>query len=264
VDHLRLAHEHGFTIDQVGAPIVIADGLLGSGEKEVAIPGKIFNHVHIANAAIETNALIAVTHVTGHMATGLGGSIKNIGMGFASRKGKLRQHATMKPNVSDKYCTGCGICIRWCPADAILMKEDKAWINEKLCIGCGECLTVCRFDAIKHDWQMGENELQRRMAEHALGVVIDKRKKTGFINFLTSVTKDCDCIGMPQKPLFKDIGVLAAIDPVAIDAASLTLIEQKIGKSLTDLSYPRIDPWVQIRHGEEIGLGVAQFDLISL
>jgi len=264
VDHLHLAHQHGFTLEKTGVPVVIADGLIGNLEKDVAIPGKIFSTVSISSTAIEANSLVIMSHVTGHMATGMGGAIKNLGMGFSSRKGKLRQHSVSKPSVTSKHCTGCGVCLEWCPADAIVMENDKAMIQNKICIGCGECITVCRFGAVKHDWGMGENELQKRMAEHALGVAISKKGKMGYINFLTNVTKDCDCISQDQDPLFPDIGILASFDPVAIDAASLDLIQERTGKSLTAISYPKVNAWVQISHGESIGLGTSKYELVEI
>ena len=264
VNHLMLSYDHGFTMDKIGAPVIIADGLVGNSEKEVEIPGKIFSKVSIAAIALEANAVIVLSHVTGHITTGIGGAIKNIGMGFASRKGKLRQHSVMKPAVKKKYCTGCGLCIPWCPADAIAMEEDAARIDSKLCIGCGECLTVCRFDAIQYDWNVDSRDLQKRIAEHALGVTIGRTNKIGYMNFLLSMTKDCDCWVKKQKPVLPDIGILASKDPVAIDAASLNLIQERTGRKLTDVSYPHVDPWVQLRHGEAIGLGSQEYELVEL
>lgn len=264
VDHLRVAHKHGFTVENVGAPVVISDGLAGNAERDVDISGKIYKSVSVASGALDANTMLVLTHVTGHMNTGIGGAIKNIGMGLASRKGKLRQHSVMKPAISKKACTGCGVCIEWCPEDAISMEGDVARIDSKACIGCGECLTVCRFDAVKYDWKMKGFDLQQRMTEHALGVVMGKKGKVGYMNVLISVTKDCDCFGVQQKPIIPDIGILAGTDPVAIDAASLDVIETHAGRSLTDMTYPHIDPWVQIRHGEEIGLGSAQYELVDI
>ncbi len=264
LDHLRLAHEHGFTIDKTGTSVVIADGLLGGAEKEVKIPGEIFQKVALSTVALEANALVVLTHVTGHIATGMGGAIKNIGMGFASRKGKLRQHSVMKPAISEGKCTGCEVCIHWCPEDAIAMNGKAARIDSKKCIGCGECLVVCRFNAVKYDWRVSNVDLQKRMTEHALGAVISKHGKVGFLNFIISVTKDCDCLSGPQKPIIPDIGILASTDPVAIDSASIDLIHRTTGKALTDLSYPHIDPWVQIHHGEKIGLGSMDYELVPV
>lgn len=262
--HLSFANEQGFTFKNVGAPVVIADGLTGSDEVTVEIPGQIFKEVAIARTAREANSIMVITHFTGHMVTGLGGALKNLGMGFASRKGKLRQHATMKPHVSTKHCTGCEVCVNHCPTNAIAMVDGKAEINSEKCIGCGECITVCRFDAIRHDWNRDSMELQKRMVEHALGVVIGKKERIGCFNFLLSITKDCDCVTFPQKPLFPDIGVLASTDPVAIDAASLDLIQERTGKSFSEWACPHIDPWIQIHHGELIGLGKKKYECIQL
>lgn len=264
VNHLWLAESHGYGLNKTGIPVIIADGLRGSNEIEVKIPGKLFKSVSIAADAMTANAMLVVTHVTGHMASGLGGAIKNMGMGLASRKGKLRQHSSMKPRIEITRCTGCGQCIIWCPENAITMNGNVAFINEKICIGCGECLTVCHFDAVRYNWKTSNDLLQRKMAEHALGAVIQKKGKVGYLNFLINITKDCDCLPGVQKPAMKDIGILASNDPVAIDKASLDLIEQYSGQSLTAQSYPGIDPTVQLVHGEAIGLGSLEYDLIRI
>jgi uncharacterized Fe-S center protein len=102
------------------------------------------------------------------------------------------------------------------------------------------------------------------MAEHALGVVIGKQDRTGYFNFIMSVTKDCDCLPVRQKAVIEDIGILAGKDPVALDAASLDLIQKHTGNPLSESTYPQFDPWIQIRHGESIGLGTTGCRLIEL
>ncbi len=264
ITHLRFAADRGFTLGKTGAPVIIADGLNGSDEKTVAIPGRIFKEVSVASGARDADSLIVLSHVTGHLATGLGGAIKNLGMGFASRKGKLRQHAVLKPEVTRETCTGCGACAEHCPADAITLIGGKAAIDPGTCIGCGECVTVCRFDAITHDWNRDSVDLQQRMAEHALGVVTGRQDRAVYLNFILSVTKDCDCMPFRQKPILPDIGILAGTDPVALDAASLDLILKRSGKELTDQSYPGLDGRAQIQHGAEIGLGNMDYELIEI
>ena len=261
VSHLKLAQGHGFTVANCGAPVIITDGLRGSNEVEVGIDGEIFDRVSIATEAVTSNAMIVMTHVTGHIETGMGGALKNLGMGLASRKGKLRQHSSVKPWVEEENCTQCGLCIEWCPEDAIEMMETSALIHDDKCIGCGECLTVCRFSAVKFNWKTSGAELQKKIAEHALGAVQNKRDKTAYLNFLINITKDCDCFGRAQDPVIPDIGILAGTDPVAVDQASLDMIQQRSNRSMADLSYPDTDATVQLQHAEKIALGERRYQL---
>jgi len=264
VDHLHLAQEHGFTIENVGAPMIITDGLLGRNEIEVEINGEIYPKVSIATEVVMANALIVVSHPTGHPGVGFGATLKNLGMGFSSRKGKLAQHSDMPLRIDESQCTGCQTCIKWCPQNTIVMKGKVAFIIQENCIGCGECLAVCRFNAVTFQWGKSGELLQKRIVEHALGVVRDKQGKVGYMNFIISVTRGCDCFGTPQKPIIPDIGILAGKDPVALDKATLDLIKQRTGRELSELTYPHIDPYIQIRHGEKIGLGQMSYELIEV
>src|SRR3990172_658532 len=147
VSHLAHAYAQGYGYGETGLPIIMADGLFGDEEAEVAIPGKIYKSVKIASVIVKASALVVVSHFTGHMATGFGCAIKNMGMGCSSRKGKMNQHSTAKPRISAKVCTRCGACVQWCPASAVTVEAESAVIDSAVCIGCGQCLAVCRFDA---------------------------------------------------------------------------------------------------------------------
>ncbi len=259
VKHIMHAHRHGFSIEKVGAPFIMADGLAGDNEIEVKIEGELFNSVLVAREIRMTDFLIVLSHMTGHIAAGFGCAIKNLGMGLSSRKGKLRQHSSIQPEVIPDKCTLCKKCFLWCPTGAISEKNGKAFIDSKKCIGCGECLAVCRFGAIKFDWKRDSAWMQKAMAEHALGVVKDK--KAFYINVLVNMTQDCDCLTKKQEKMIPDIGVLGSWDPVAVDKASLDLIEQRHGKDINQLSYPNINGKVQILHAEKIKLGTTKYEL---
>ena len=71
IDHLIHVHNHGFGFETTGAPFIMADGLTGNTEIEVEISGAIFKSVSIAREMAFADALIAVSHVTGHPAAGL-------------------------------------------------------------------------------------------------------------------------------------------------------------------------------------------------
>jgi Pyruvate/2-oxoacid:ferredoxin oxidoreductase delta subunit len=50
--------------------------------------------------------------------------------------------------IEDK-CTGCGLCLRKCPQEAISgEKKEPHAIDPALCIKCGVCFDVCKFDAV--------------------------------------------------------------------------------------------------------------------
>lgn len=264
VDHIIQAFDHGFTYERTGAPFIMADGLSGNTEIEVPIDGVVFDKVNIAREIVFADALVAVSHPTGHPGMGLGACIKNLGMGLSSRIGKLRQHSSVKPYIDIAACTFCRKCLQWCPVDAIVEKKEKAFILEEKCIGCGECLSVCNFDAVRYNWGVESADLQQRVAEHALGVLQNKGDRCFFFNFLIDMTEGCDCFGGRQKPIIPDVGILASPDPVAIDQATLDLTSRRHGESLAKKSEPGLDPTIQLDHAEKIGLGSRAYRLQTL
>lgn len=264
VKHLLHAHRHGFTIEKVGAPFIMADGLVGNTEQEVAIPGELHDRVKVAREIVSADALFVVSHPTGHPAAGMGACIKNLGMGLASRMGKMRQHSAMLPEVLTDKCKFCQKCLKWCPQDAIIEQGGRAYIQTEKCIGCGECLAMCRFDAVKYDWGAESGYMQKSMAEHAFGVIQGKQDKCFCFNILVDMTKDCDCFNVSQPKLIPDIGLLASTDPVAIDMATLDLTAKAHGKTLAEMSYARLDAMIQIEHAAQIGMGSMEYELITI
>ena len=258
--HALLAHERGFGIEAVGAPFLPADGLVGADEVEVPIRGQHFETVSVAAGIARARSMLVLSHATGHLGTGLGAALKNLGMGCVSRKAKLRQHHGQRPRIDGRACTACGECASWCPSSAIVVKR-AARIDGGLCIGCGECIAVCRDGAVSFDWAVNGRELQERMVEHAAGVVRGRPGRIAYVTAATGITRDCDCLGLRQEPLLPDIGLLASTDPVAIDAAVLDLVAERAGRTLESMSYPGHDARVQVACAERLGLGSARYDL---
>ncbi len=266
VDHLMLCHEHGFTIENVGCPVIGADGLVGVDEVMVPISGKHYQQVPLASAVYHSHAAVILTHVTGHIACGFGAALKNVGMGLASRAGKLNQHYQSTPMVKRSACVACGACERWCPRNAIKVRK-MAVIDEKLCIACGQCHAVCPVGAIGFKWDQAMTVLQEKMAEHCLALHQILKNRICYFNFLVQITADCDCMGgkeTPLKRIMDDIGILAGVDPVAVDQASLDLVKQVAGKDYFRDLHPEIDYTVQLVHAERIGLGNRQYQLTTI
>ncbi|MCM8763667.1 MAG: DUF362 domain-containing protein, partial [Candidatus Omnitrophica bacterium] len=115
VDHLELASGHGFSWEALNCPLFIGDGLLGESSRELEIDKKHIKSAHIAPFIFYIEHLISLAHFTGHLLTGFGATLKNLGMGLATRKGKLQLHANIKPKVIAKNCRFCKLCIANCP-----------------------------------------------------------------------------------------------------------------------------------------------------
>ena len=182
---------------------------------------------------------------------------------MSSRKGKLNQHSEIAPSIKAAKCDYCKTCLKWCPENCIVEKEEKAFIIEEKCIGCGECLALCQQDAVKFSWDASSHNLQKKMVEHAYGVFCEKKGSLAFMNFLVNMTKDCDCMKSKEK-FIKDIGILASFDPVALDTATLDLTRKHNKDNLSKLAYPNVDPMIQIHHAEKLGMGTSGFRLVEI
>jgi hypothetical protein len=267
VSHLRMAREHGFTLESLDAPVIIADGLHGADQVTVPISGgRHFKEVRIATALHLAASAIVLTHVKGHCQMGLGGSLKNVGMGCSARAGKLAQHQGGQPKFKTDKCTGCGACVRWCPTEAITLegRKQKACLHPEKCIGCGECLALCPFDAIGFAWLTEGTELIEKVAEHALGFLSNKEGRVGYINVITDLTKNCDCVGDAQKTEYPNVGLMASKDLVAVDKAAADLTLRAFGKDIWSEWWPESNYPAQFSYGEHLGLGSTDYDLVEM
>ena len=277
VSALSCAIENGFAYAVVNAPLIMSDGLRGHSARRVPIDGELLDAVDIGLEILEADGLITLSHFKCHELTGFGGAIKNLAMGCSSREGKMEQHSTVAPTVSEQDCTGCGVCLKACAHDAIHMSEGIAQIVQDACTGCGRCISVCEFQAIRIQWNEEAPLVMKKMAEYALGAVSGKQGKQLYVSFITQVSPACDCYGHSDAPIVPDIGILAATDPVALDQACADLVNQAQGLPGTAMTtghapggdkfrgvHPQIDWEITLDHAEKVGLGQRSYELHRL
>ncbi len=273
--HLETAVKNGFAYSVVDAPLVIADGLRGLADVAVPVDGKHFTSAYIGTDIHHADALISLAHFKGHELSGFGGALKNVGMGCASRRGKLAMHSTVSPKVIRKRCVSCGECKKHCPSSAISFNDDKkAVIDETKCIGCGECIVVCAVEAVQIRWNQSVPVFLEGMMEYTKAVIQPKNGKVLYVNFVNNISPMCDCVNHSDTPIVKDIGILASLDPVALDQACADLVNREEASTGSCLKtnilpgedkfkglYPQVDWEIQLDYAEKLGLGTRAYTL---
>ena len=243
--------------------------------------GEYVKSTKIGRAIMDADVYIALSHFKGHESTGFGGAIKNTGMGCGSRAGKMEMHCAGKPTVDKDQCKSCHMCEKNCAHGAISFDENKkASIDHNRCVGCGRCLGACNFDAIYNGNYAANDELNCRMAEYSKAVV--DGRPAFYINIVNQVSPYCDCHGENDTAIIPDVGMFASFDPVALDVACADACNKMpvISGSLLDDHmhaegacdhhdhFTNVSPntnWKTcMEHAEKIGLGSAEYELITV
>lgn len=278
LDHMDSAMLNGFNPMTTGCQIIIGDGLKGSDEVEVPVAGgEYVKNAKIGRAVMDADVFISLTHFKGHEEAGFGGCLKNIGMGCGSRAGKMEQHNAGKPHVAEKHCIGCGQCRKICAHGAPIIENGKAHIDHDRCVGCGRCIAVCPKDAVRIDWDESTTNLNCKIAEYTKAVV--DGRPCFHISLVIDVSPNCDCRSENDMAIVPNVGMFASFDPVALDMACVDAVNAQTplrGSAADDAHakahvhdhFQRLHPdtnWRScLEHGEKIGIGSREYELIKI
>ena len=245
-DEELTVERHGFVEKTCGAPVIIGDCVIprpdggydasaraGSCDVKIDIPeGNVLKEQYIGRGEADADVLIALTHFKGHPMGVYGGSIKNIGVGAASKRGKHNLHMGGHPLyngwvVNHAACMGKNGCDVWeacevsCPVSAKKVIDDDIIYDPNRCVTCLACMFSCPSFVFIPKIEAFE-ATPITIADSAKALVKTKKQgKVAFINMAIDITPWCDCIPWSDRPIIPNIGIFASYDPVAIDQACL-------------------------------------------
>ncbi len=289
-EYMSMAALNGFSEATLGAPVLMADGYWGNDVHRVEIDGTVVDFVDVAAATLDADVVIILTHAKGHGLSGLGGTLKNLGIGLVGKSGKSKMHTLGDVKVDPKKCLGpdCSLCLKVCPVRCISM-NDVATIDQDLCIDCLHCRGVCTRDAkagaITVTWRTPKDQAIR-FVENAMGVIDSVgRDRFYYFNLTIDVSDKCDCWNVGAPLMVHDIGIFGSRDPLAIDQATLDAINSSTpnpdseakdvheGDCMFAIAHQQKDKEsgelldfaeIQLSHAEKMGLGSREYKLVKL
>ncbi len=282
LDYLEVANQNGINHLSVGAPVVLADGLYGNDNMLIRAGG-ILGEIAVATLIYDVPAMVVCSHIKGHINAGYAGAIKNIAMGAVSgshrqcgwKCGRGAMHTIGEGKLvwDEEKCTLCYQCQEICPLDCLDFKDDKLRVDDEKCWRCGRCARVCPEGGLTLP---GDNEVFLKSLAEASAAVLGtfKKGKVIYINFLTEIQPECDCMPAADVPIIQDIGILVSDDIVAIEQASVDMLlkenplpsslagdeKVKAGDDILFALHQR--PYnIQIEEAERLGLGSRKYKL---
>lgn len=235
--------------DPEGPPTMPIAGLPGSGPA---------GHEMIGGLGV-AGGLAMLAPLRPHPHLGVSGAVAGLGLDLASREAKLKLHKGIRPQVDTPLCAGCGSCLDVCLYDAIVIRGGRATIDHRLCTGCGECMGVCFMAGIGPEEAGGREAFQFDVAAAAVATARQVRGRWEhpvlYMNFMIHLDSHATAARARRRAPLVGIGVLASLDPVALDTAALALLSERLGGDLTQWSGFAQGPARLLEHAEALGLG---------
>ena len=140
---------------------------------------------------------------------------------------------------------------------------------KQLSIGCASSYGKAYIHGVGEPekiWTADPDSFLDAMADAASSVAEYFKNKTVFINVMKNMSVDCDCCAVAEDPCMADIGILASLDPIAVDQACLDLVYASDDPGRDHL-VERIESLNGVRTVESaaaLGFGTREYELVEL
>lgn len=210
--------------------IAEVDIMDAEGEMEIPVEDGKHLEVDIVGTHLKDyDSVLNLAHFKGHMMGGFGGVLKNQSIGFASRNGKA-------------YIHGAGTT----------RDPDYVWGHLPAQLDFLESMAESA-KAIQ-DYFGGQSN-----PETGEGRIL-------YIDVMNNLSVDCDCDSSPEDPCMADIGILASVDPVALDQACIDKIWNSDDRG-RDHFIERVERQQGreiLPYAEKLGMGSREYELVEI
>lgn len=222
--HRQVIEDHGFN------DIATVDIMDEDGSMEIPVTaGKFLKGDLVGKNLANYDSMVVLTHFKGHPMGGFGGALKNISIGVASSAGKNRIHTAGNSDEPNTFMSFAG--------GAYMSNTSQEHMNF--------------IDSMAE-------------AADAVSDYFDHGEKMMYVSVINNLSVDCDCVSNPTAPDMHDIGIVASLDPVALDQACVDFMyAAPDGKSMIERIESRSGTRI-LDHAVEMGLGQKSYQLVSL
>jgi uncharacterized Fe-S center protein len=282
------AETRGYSTEVLGCPVY---PVAGPDEKyfyEHERPFKNIRSWKVSGLIQDSSFMVNFAHVKGHPSCGFGAAFKNIALGCMAGNTRGQMHDAMH---YDKYwcpekCPDKSVMqqiVDACPHNGIVIDKndpDQLHMHFEECNQCGRCLKVAPEGSLKI------NAVNFHTFQEACAISTDivlstfAPGKAIHLNLATHMTPVCDCFGFTSMPILPDAGVFGSDDIVALDTATLDIINKtqliednipttmeihtRAGHPFRWLHGPHKDPYKVTEYGEKLGLGTREYELVDV
>jgi uncharacterized Fe-S center protein len=109
-----------------------------------------------------------------------------------------------------------------------------------------------------------QNAFLESMAEASKSIIDRVNGKILYINVMNHLSVDCDCNGRPAAPTMADVGILASLDPVALDQACIDIVYAAADSKELIQRIESRNGLLTINHAAALGIGSKTYELIRL